>query len=78
MLRERRLLMCWFVTAMALIHQVVGDDQVGYGRHIKQGKTIKMGPGSWKIAQTNDDLKAYTDATGHNPCFDIKMEGKDM
>ncbi|CAK5053677.1 unnamed protein product [Meloidogyne enterolobii] len=87
MLRERLLLVCWLLSAMALIHQVAGDDPpqpppvaasagntVGFGRHTKSGEKVKLSSDDWSAAASTDDLKAYKDAGALNPCDDIEYE----
>uniref|UniRef100_A0A1I8C024 Uncharacterized protein n=1 Tax=Meloidogyne hapla TaxID=6305 RepID=A0A1I8C024_MELHA len=78
MLWERRLLLIiWLITAMALIHQVVGGDgPVGFGRHTKTGDKVKLATGNkWKAAENPADLDGYKNSGGMNPCVDIEMDG---
>ncbi|KAF7636158.1 hypothetical protein Mgra_00004417 [Meloidogyne graminicola] len=84
MLRERRqlrLLICWVVTAMALINQTAtgNEVEVGYGHHKKlEDNTVTLADGSWKIAANNGDLEGYMKAKAFNPCLDIEFEGSDI
>ncbi|KAF7636144.1 hypothetical protein Mgra_00004403 [Meloidogyne graminicola] len=74
-LRQLRLLICWVVTAMALINQTVAgnDEEVGYGHHKKIGDTVTLREGSWKIAANNKDLKKYKELK-NSQCLDVVID----